>query len=44
MPTGQVAAVSQRRAAVGRRGMTFPYPTIILNNLSRFGETCVRLK
>jgi hypothetical protein len=33
MPSGHVAAVSQRRVAVGRFGMTFGYPTIILNNL-----------
>ena len=41
MPIGQVAAVSQRRVALGRFGMTFAYPTIILDNLSRFSETCV---
>lgn len=36
MPTGQLAAVSKRRLADGRFGMTFTYPTIILDNLSRF--------
>ena len=38
MPIGQLVAVSQRRVAVGRFGIIFSYPRIILDNRWRFSR------
>jgi hypothetical protein len=40
MPTGQVAAVSHRRVAEGRFGITYTYRSIIFNNLLRCSKMC----